>query len=150
MRLAWFTLVLVLVLSACASDGKDSAGRGASCAERVATLAAHLASPRPIAEVRTTASPQLREDLAAIEAEPDEAARATHAARRMQPLVADCPAVVAVFGEVATIEHKDAHLRARVPAAIEACACKASPEDVGGLLEVVLGGWDGPPSRFTE
>jgi hypothetical protein len=128
--------VVLLFLAACGSKHD-----GPSCADRVAAMSGHLSSPRPVEEIRKTASPVLRADLDAVMAAGDDGHRATRAAKRLEPDAAACPPLAAVFGEVASIEDKSSHLRKRVPEALSVCRCKASPEHVGGLLEAILSDW---------
>lgn len=135
-------LAIVLVLAACSSK-RDAP----SCADRVAAMKAHLAAPRPVDELRRSASPTLRRALDAAEAQPVGGGRATELARQAEPLLAGCPAAFRVMGELAedSPRRKDDHLREHLPGALEECRCQASPEDVGGIFEAMISGWTVDP-----
>jgi hypothetical protein len=136
-------IVALLVLAGCS---KKSEKRDApSCADQVEQLAARLAKPRPLEEIRKTASPELAADLDAAMKELDGAARATAIAERLEQATAGCASAGAVFGGVAAVEGpegKDDYLRTKVPPALLMCKCAASPEHVGGLVESILAVWE--------
>jgi hypothetical protein len=111
----------------------------AACHARVQNMAAHLDAPRSLDEIRRTASPALAAQLDAIAAEPLPARRATAFAKAMAEDLRDCPQAGDVFARLsaARADSMTDSVRANLPPALEACGCKASPEDVGGLLEAL-------------
>ena len=139
-------LAVLLALSACnkASTPKTSTP---SCSEQVATLSAALATPRSLAEIRKSASPTLATDLDHVATQPEGAARAIAYAEHLEKAVAGCPDAVKVFGDIASIEgSRSSYLQQKFPPALEACACAASPEHAGGLVEALLAdGWKEAP-----
>jgi len=134
-------IVAALALGACAQDRE-----AASCAERVEKVAAQLAHPRSVEAIREGAPPALRADLDAVMKQPDEVGRAVETSQRLEKAVFPCAEVVRVFGSLAAYSpvHRDELLRDKVPPALEACRCVASPERVGGLIEALLGNWGLP------
>ncbi len=136
MRSLW----LLVLLAAC-SPKQD---RAAACQVRVDTMSAHLASPRPVAEIRKGASPWLAAHLDDILPKPTAGERATASAEAMETLVtkAQCAELMRVFGDLAGEGgDKIAYLRAHVPPAVDTCKCSVSPEDLGGLLEAMFDEW---------
>jgi hypothetical protein len=100
-----------------------------SCHDRVAAMAAHLASPRPLADLHATAAPPVE------------------IVKRLVPALHGCPAAVDIFGSTASLEggaDKRAYLRDKLPPALEACGCAASPDEVGPIVEQLFDVWAEP------
>lgn len=132
-------LLVSLLAAACGSSS------GPTCDQRVASLSARLAAPRPLAEIRKTAAADLGAALDSVLAAGDRGRAAAYAGL-LQGAVRGCPDAARVFGEMAALapDAKVDHLRARAPAAFAACGCKASPEYAGGLVEALLTEWATP------
>ncbi len=95
-------------------------------------MAAHLAAPRSFAEldVQVAAPGQI--------------------AARLVTAVGGCRPAADAFAGMANLDpgvDKRAYLRGKVPDAIEACRCTASPEVVGPLIEQLFGAWNVPEPR---
>jgi hypothetical protein len=126
-------LPVFIALALIAACGHKAAAP--SCHDRVATMAGHLAAPRSVEAIRAQASPALRTALDEAMAHPEP--RGIAYATQMVTLVGTCAPAREVFEGIAAVEPttKVDYVREKIPPAIEACACQASPEDVGGVLE---------------
>ncbi|HTJ43306.1 MAG TPA: hypothetical protein VL463_14475 [Kofleriaceae bacterium] len=110
-----------LVVAAC---GKSAPAP--SCHDRVAAMAAHLAAPRSLEELKA-GNPTSEEIV-----------------KKILPVLDTCRTGAAVFASVASLEggtDKSAYLRDKVPPAIEACSCAADPDTLGPLLEQLFDTW---------
>lgn len=128
-------MLLAAVVAACGRSEPPS------CDARVARMSAHLAAPRAPAELARVSKRLAKavDDVAA--AAPEQ--RGVTVAAALVPMLGPCPAAATVMAGVADIEGgpKDAYLRERLPPAVAACQCAASPDDAGALVELLFSTW---------